>query len=81
MKGDWSEKVSMGRSGCRGVGLLLLWAQVFNMMCDQDVQFFSEFVPLTSLSRGDIIFSALDFFLSSSGRIAPLLRGGEMNEV
>ncbi|EHS5547680.1 PhoP/PhoQ regulator MgrB [Escherichia coli] len=21
---------------------LLLWAQVFNMMCDQDVQFFSE---------------------------------------
>ncbi|STP19602.1 Protein mgrB-like protein precursor [Escherichia coli] len=40
---------------------LLLWAQVFNMMCDQDVQFSAEFVPLTSLSRGDIIFSALDF--------------------
>ncbi len=71
----------MGRSGCRGVGLLAAWAQVFNMMCDQDVQFFSGIWPLTSLSRGDIIFSALDFLPPSSGRIAPLLRGGEMNEV
>lgn len=43
--------------------------------------FSAEFVPLTSLSRGDIIFQHWIFFLSSSGRIAPLLRGGEMNEV
>ncbi len=67
----------MGRSGCRVLACLLLWAQVFNMMCDQDVNFSAEFVPLTSLSRGDIIFSHWIFFLSSSGRIAPLLRGGE----
>ena len=43
--------------------------------------FSAEFVPLTSLSRGDIIFQHWIFFLSSSGRIAPLLRGGKMNEV
>ncbi len=46
----------MGRSGCRVLACLLLWAQVFNMMCDQDDNFSAEFVPLTSLSRGDIIF-------------------------
>ncbi|STJ60891.1 Protein mgrB-like protein precursor [Escherichia coli] len=40
---------------------LLLWAQVFNMMCDQDVQFFSGICAINQFIRGDIIFSALDF--------------------
>ncbi len=46
----------MGRSGVVVLACLLLWAQVFNMMCDQMYNFSAEFVPLTSLSRGDIIF-------------------------
>ncbi|EHH3618361.1 PhoP/PhoQ regulator MgrB [Escherichia coli] len=40
---------------------LLLWAQVFNMMCDQDVQFFSGICAINQFIPWCIIFSALDF--------------------
>lgn len=52
----------MGRSGCRGVGLLAaLGAGIQHDVRSGCTIFSAEFVPLTSLSRGDIIFSALDF--------------------
>lgn len=42
---------------------ILMWAQVFNIMCDQDVQFFSGICAINKFIPGKRIFATVDYLL------------------